>query len=64
MKFPQIVQMDGRTYEVKAIHTLKTGERIARAVFRHSVLGEQEVHSPSVRIRLARRMEEIAHGTS
>ena len=59
MRFPQIVQLDGRTYEVKAIHTLKTGERIARAVFRHSVLGEQEVHSPSVRIRLARRVEEM-----
>ena len=62
MRFPQVVQMDGRTYEVKAIHTLKTGERVARAVFRHSVLGEQEVHSPSVRIRLARRVEEMEWG--
>ena len=41
MRFPQIVQLDGRTYEVKAIHTLKTGERIARAVVRHSVLGHR-----------------------
>lgn len=56
-KFPIIVEMDGRTYEIKAIHTLKTGERVARAVLHHPVLGMQEVHSPSIRIRLAHKFD-------
>ncbi len=56
--FPVFVEMDGRNYEIKAINTLKTGERIAKAILHHPVLGKQEVQSPSIRLRLAHRFEQ------
>lgn len=59
MRFPQFIQMDGRTYEIKAIHTLKTGERPAHAVLDHPVLGKQEIRSPSIRVRLAHKIDHM-----
>ena len=57
MRLPQFVQMGDRTYEVKAIHALKTGERIVYAILQHPILGPQVVHSPSIRIRLAHKID-------
>lgn len=59
VSFPRTIELDGRTYEVKVIHTLKTGERIAYAILQHPILGPQVVHSPSVRIRLAYKMDHV-----
>lgn len=59
MRFPVFISMDGREYIVRSLRVLKTGERIAVASVRISTRQSTAVQSPSVLLRLARRVEEM-----
>lgn len=56
ISFPIDIQMDGKLYTVEGIiHPKQTGEPLAIAYSR-SFLGKRKVQSPSIRIRLAKRV--------